>query len=480
MTREHTLATTTATRGASLPGIPLAKDRPLRGRGRRSRLAAIITWDAMAAGALVVAGGLIGANALWFALAYAALALTCLALFHGYRGLVWPGQGIGSGRLLGIGLGTAWLAWAIVTAAGAAPPLGFAVAASFGLPVAWGAGRAVASVRRPRERVLVVGSGVIADRIAGVAAREPGYGLDVIGCLDRRPAEGSCVPVVGTLGDLPEWLQSGQVDRLIVAFTHQDDATLAEHLRTQVPSGIAVDVVPRLFDITGPNPATRALGGLPLSGVAPPLGSRLEKALKRPLDLVASVFLLLVGLPLMLGITAAIRLGDGGPAIFRQTRVGKDGRTFTLVKFRTMRPDVEEPDAELSTFATSVDSMDGLVRKLKSVNEDPRVTPVGRWLRRTSLDELPQLMNVLRGQMSLVGPRPLRPFEAGSLEGWMQLRQTVRPGMTGLWQVVGRSQIGWRERMQLDFDYVRHWSLGLDVKILVRTVWVVITGRGAS
>jgi exopolysaccharide biosynthesis polyprenyl glycosylphosphotransferase len=176
--------------------------------------------------------------------------------------------------------------------------------------------------------------------------------------------------------------------------------------------------------------------------------------------------------PLLLAIAAAIRLSSPGPALFRQTRVGRNGTTFTVLKFRSMYIDAEERLAELR----AVNEKDGVLFKIR---DDPRVTRLGRWLRRYSLDELPQLCNVLAGQMSLVGPRPPLPSEVEQYAGDVNRRLVVKPGLTGLWQVSGRSDLSWEESVRIDLRYVENWSLALDAMILWRTIFAVVKSQGA-
>jgi lipopolysaccharide/colanic/teichoic acid biosynthesis glycosyltransferase len=204
------------------------------------------------------------------------------------------------------------------------------------------------------------------------------------------------------------------------------------------------------------------------------------------MDVLGATLLLALVSPLVAASALAIVLTDGRPVLFRQTRTGRDGRPFSILKFRTMRRDADS--AGIGDLAARADqglaTVDGageiasLVQELK-VARDDRVTPLGAFLRRSSLDELPQLLNVLKGDMSLVGPRPLRPFEARTLEPWQRARQELRPGLTGLWQVMGRSGIEWEERMELDYSYVSHWSFAFDLQILARTLPAVIRRDGA-
>ncbi|WP_245714561.1 sugar transferase [Micromonospora inyonensis] len=236
-------------------------------------------------------------------------------------------------------------------------------------------------------------------------------------------------------------------------------------------SGVDLVVAPQLTDIAGPRVHIRPIEGLPLLHVEEPTLSGPALLTKSLLDRVAAGLGLLVLVPAFLAIAVAIRVSDPGPVFFRQPRVGHEGRTFRVWKFRTMYVDAEDRLAAL----VDRNETDGMLFKIK---EDPRVFPVGRFLRASSMDELPQLINVLRGEMSLVGPRPL-PADDGDFLGDVRRRLLVRPGMTGLWQVSGRSDLSWDEAVRLDLYYVDNWSLAYDLSILWRTVGVVLARKGA-
>ncbi|MFG3681882.1 sugar transferase [Micromonospora chalcea] len=236
-------------------------------------------------------------------------------------------------------------------------------------------------------------------------------------------------------------------------------------------SGVDLVVAPQLTDIAGPRVHIRPIEGLPLLHVEEPTLSGPALLVKNLMDRVAAGLGLLMLVPLFTAIALAIRISDPGPVFFRQPRVGHEGRTFQVWKFRTMYVDAEERLAGL----VDRNETDGMLFKMK---QDPRVFPVGRFLRATSLDELPQLINVLWGEMSLVGPRPL-PADDGDFLGDVRRRLLVRPGMTGLWQVSGRSDLSWDEAVRLDLYYVDNWSLAYDLSILWRTVGVVLARKGA-
>jgi exopolysaccharide biosynthesis polyprenyl glycosylphosphotransferase len=236
-------------------------------------------------------------------------------------------------------------------------------------------------------------------------------------------------------------------------------------------TGLDLVVVPQVTDVTGPRIHVRPVDGLPLLTVEEPTLSGLSLVAKAALDRLTALLGLLVLSPVLLGIALAIKLTDKGPVMFRQTRIGYQGKAFKVWKFRTMYTDAEQRLAELRDRNES----DGLLFKMR---DDPRVTPIGRHLRALSLDELPQLINVLLGQMSLVGPRPL-PTEDDDYQGDVRRRLLVRPGITGLWQISGRSELTWDDAVRLDLHYVDNWSLAYDLGILWRTVSVVLTRRGA-
>ena len=236
-------------------------------------------------------------------------------------------------------------------------------------------------------------------------------------------------------------------------------------------TGVDLVVAPQLTDIAGPRVHIRPIEGLPLLHVEEPTLSGPSWLVKNLLDRVAAFLGLLVLSPLLLAVALGIRISDPGPVFFRQPRVGHEGRTFRVWKFRTMYVDAEERKRTLEELNES----DGLLFKMK---EDPRIFSFGRKLRATSIDELPQLINVLKGEMSLVGPRPL-PADDGDYLGDVRRRLLVRPGMTGLWQVSGRSDLSWDEAVRLDLYYVDNWSLTYDLAILWRTIWVVLKRKGA-
>jgi len=232
-------------------------------------------------------------------------------------------------------------------------------------------------------------------------------------------------------------------------------------------------VAPALTDVAGPRVSIRPVAGLPLLHVEQPEITGARYVVKEIAERALAVLILLFTLPLTLLIAAVIKLTSPGPVLFSQIRVGQHGRQFQIYKFRSMRVDAE---SLLETLREQNEVADGPLFKMRS---DPRVTRVGRWLRRYSLDELPQLLNVIRGDMALVGPRPLMPLEAAGVGDTGHRRVLVKPGITGLWQVSGRSDLPWEETVRLDLYYVENWSLALDAQILVRTLRAVLRATGA-
>ena len=328
-----------------------------------------------------------------------------------------------------------------------------------------------------RQRVLISGSRQHIDEIAAVLRREAWLGYEVIGALtpeyDLAEETSSGIPVFGNADEATSIAVAMDADAIFfaggaVAASSQFRSTIWDLERHK----IQVVVAPSLTDISGERIKIRPVGGLPLIHVDPPTWSDASRWGKRTFDLIGASVLLLVCTPLGVFAAAQIKLHDRGPVIFRQTRTGKDGKEFSCLKFRTM---VEDAETHLAALHHETGHAIGLFK----LQADPRVTRPGRWLRRYSLDELPQLVNVWRGEMSLVGPRPPLPSEVLSYDESTSRRLHVRPGMTGLWQVSGRSDLSWSETVRLDLFYVDNWSMLQDLSILARTMGAVLSSRGA-
>lgn len=316
-------------------------------------------------------------------------------------------------------------------------------------------------------RVLVVGSGMMVDRVKRYVADDPG--VEVVGCIDDDPVPGH--RVLGGIGDLPRLCDELQVDRLLIGFSRTHPSITVDQLRP-LQGKVAISVVPRYFELLSWRSRVDEISGLPVIDVAPPSLSASARFAKRTVDIVNSLVGLVVLSPVLVASAVAIKLTSKGPVLFRQLRLGRDGRLFWIYKLRTMSVGAESARPDLD----AVNEVDGPLFK---VREDPRVFPVGRFLRRTSLDEIPQLFNVLRGDMSLVGPRPFVPEEARRIDGWAARRFDMRPGVTGLWQVSGRSNLSFDDLRRLDYIYVASWSLWWDLRIFWHTPASVLRQRGA-
>jgi exopolysaccharide biosynthesis polyprenyl glycosylphosphotransferase len=331
---------------------------------------------------------------------------------------------------------------------------------------------------RSLRHVVVVGSFGAAQQLSERIQREPDAGMKVVGvCLPTselpRPVVDG-IPVLGSLDQVPEVVRAMGCDAVAVT---SDDATRYNYLRELAWSlegaGIELLVDPGLVEVAGPRMHIRPLMGFPLLHVEEPHFTGWRRIVKRINDIVLTTVGLLIISPLMLSIAAIIKLQDGGPVIFRQARIGRDGKPFTVLKFRSMVVDAEDRKLELMAYN---EGKGGLFK----LSRDPRVTRFGQLLRNFSLDELPQLFNVLTGSMSLVGPRPHLASELALMPSQASRRSLVTPGLTGLWQVSGRSDLEGDDAIRLDLRYVENWSLILDLQILWRTIFAVLARRGAA
>ena len=332
---------------------------------------------------------------------------------------------------------------------------------------------------RCSHRVLVVGTGGHVRDLAERLREEPLAGLRVVGaCIPAgtghvRLADGALIPVLGGIDGVQSALLASGADTVAVTASPGLQGEALRRLSYDLEgTGVDLLVAPALTNVTGTRISIRPVAGLPLLHLDEPELSGMRTLIKAVFDRSSALLGLLGLLPLLLAIALAVRLTSPGPAIFKQLRVGRDGKTFWVWKFRSMYADAE---ARLEGLRER-NEHDGLLFKLR---DDPRVTPLGRWLRTYSLDELPQLVNVLRGDMSMVGPRPPLPSEVARYVGHTHRRLLVKPGITGLWQVSGRSDLSWEDTVRLDLQYVENWSLGLDVAVLARTIMTVARGNGA-
>ncbi|MBG0813896.1 sugar transferase [Planomonospora sp. ID82291] len=328
------------------------------------------------------------------------------------------------------------------------------------------------------RRVVVVGHWTSVLELHAQLSRKPHHGMKIVAaCVPSkdsdRPQQFDGFPVLGDFSTVPETVREVRADTVAVLSCPEFDGIALRRLAWRLEEDdTELYVASALMEVAGPRINIRPVAGLPLLHVAHPDLDGVRQLVKGAFDRVSAVLALLVLLPLLLVVAVLIKVSSRGPVLFRQARVGKGGQEFTVLKFRTMIPEAEQVKARL----VGLNEGEGVLFKIRN---DPRITPVGAWLRRYSLDELPQLVNVLRGDMSLVGPRPPLPEEVAQYGDDVRRRLLVNPGMTGLWQVSGRSDLTWEESVRLDLRYVENWSLVLDLQILWKTWSAVIRGVGA-
>lgn len=333
----------------------------------------------------------------------------------------------------------------------------------------------VAQAQRSRgrhlRRTLLVGAPVHFESLLAEPRASRAYGLDIVGLCTSHPGALPPVPMLGDPGAVPMLVAEHGVDVVLVCSDGMTATEVRELCWDLERSPVELMITAKLTEVVRSRVRLESVARSPLLHVSlrPPTRQRWSKT---AFDRAVGILLLLVAAPVLVATSLAVRLGSPGPAIFTQTRVSMGGAPFTMYKLRTMYSDAEERLAELLAHNEG----NGLLFKLR---DDPRVTPLGRWLRRLSLDELPQLWNVVRGDMSLVGPRPALPSEVAQYDSTTRRRLRVKPGLTGLWQVSGRSDLTVEQSVRLDLRYSDNWSIGMDLVILWRTVRAVLGGRGA-
>jgi exopolysaccharide biosynthesis polyprenyl glycosylphosphotransferase len=348
------------------------------------------------------------------------------------------------------------------------------------IPLLRAASRAIGRRRTAYiQNVIIVGSGQVAHLLADKIEKHPEYGLRVVGFVDKDDrvfasgnGKGS---LIGTTEDLPRLVRELGVHRVAVAFSTDSHNQTLSVIRSMQGSDVQIDIVPRMFEVLGTNAQLHTIEGMPLVGLPSPRLSGSSRLLKRSLDLSASMLGLLLLFPIFLVVGALIKLDSRGPVFFRQVRMGAQDRTFRVFKFRTMVADAEALKADVA----HLNMHSGGDPRMFKVPNDPRVTRVGEILRRWRLDELPQLLNVVAGDMSLVGPRPLILDEDQHVEHWARRRLDLKPGMTGLWQVLGASEIPFEEMTKLDYLYVTNWSLREDIRLIMLTLPALTRARAA-
>lgn len=379
-----------------------------------------------------------------------------------------------------------WLFFAVSWVSGAAHPavpklLLFWLFAAALVPLARTTGRWAA--RRSQaflQNTVIVGAGDVGQTIAEKLRRHPEYGVNVVGFVDREPKEQreslGDLTILGPPNDLESIVRTHDVERVIIAFSRVSHEEVLSLIRSLKDAFVQVDIVSRYYELVGPSTGISTVEGIPVLCLPPRALGSSAKLMKRALDIVLSLVALALLMPVFLVVMLAIFLDSRGPILFRQPRIGAGGKTFEIFKFRTMIPEAEELKDAVAHMSLHADGDDRMFK----IADDPRVTRLGHVLRKASIDELPQLLNVLRGEMSLVGPRPLIPSEDVRVEDWGRERLSLRPGMTGLWQVLGRSEIPFEEMVRLDYLYVTNWSLWQDLRLMCGTVPAMLKGgRGA-
>jgi exopolysaccharide biosynthesis polyprenyl glycosylphosphotransferase len=368
------------------------------------------------------------------------------------------------GFFLGVDLSRIW--------AGAVVPAGTALLVAG----RWGWRRRLMARRAQgldSHRVVLLGSTQTVIRTALDLARQPGHGYRVVGvALTDGPSEGSVADlrIVGGVDDVPDAMRALEADTVIATSSDHLPADRIRDLAWHLDPAHHLVVAPSITDVGGSRIHLRPVAGLPLIHVETPHQAGIGRTMKRLFDVVASALALVILAPVLAVIAVLVHRDSAGGVLYRQERIGRDGEPFSILKFRSMSSDADVRRAELTA---------GLGKGLFKMADDPRVTRVGKVLRRYSLDELPQLVNVLRGEMSLVGPRPALPSEVSEYDRRELRRLAVTPGLSGLWQVSGRSDLEWADGIRLDLYYVENWSMTQDLQILWRTAKAVINPSGA-
>jgi exopolysaccharide biosynthesis polyprenyl glycosylphosphotransferase len=340
------------------------------------------------------------------------------------------------------------------------------------------------------QNTIIVGAGEVGQLVARKFLQHPEYGINLLGFLDAAPTERGRgleqVRLLGRSSDLPAIVQMLDVERVVFAFSSDPHEETLELIRALKDFDVQIDIVPRLFEIVGPSVGVHTVAGLAMVGLPALHLSRSSLFLKRTLDILVSTVGLVLLSPLLALIAVRIKLDSPGPVFYRHERIGPRGRTVHLFKFRTMHSKFcrgvqyggAEAEAEFSRLLANPARATEFADSQK-LQDDPRVTPFGARLRSLSLDELPQLINVVLGQISLVGPRPVTAEELARYGKGVDALLDIRPGITGYWQINGRSELGYDERIRLDLAYLGSWSLKLDLQILAKTFKAVLSGNGA-
>jgi exopolysaccharide biosynthesis polyprenyl glycosylphosphotransferase len=334
------------------------------------------------------------------------------------------------------------------------------------------------------QNTLIIGAGDTGQLVARKLLQHPEYGMRLVGVADDHPRplreDISDQRVVGGLDDVPTLVRERGVHRVVVAFSRDTPESVAETVARLKSLDVQIDIVPRLYDIVGPNVVVHSIEGLALIGLPSAKLLPFSRTIKRGIDLLGAGALLLLTSPIFAIAAWQVRRDSPGPIFFRQVRYGLGMGTFSALKFRTMRVDTDDSAHRAFIQATMDSKASPTANGLYKLDRSDAVTRSGRWLRKTSLDELPQLINVLRGEMSLVGPRPCLEYELEHFEPHHFERFKVPAGLTGLWQVTARAHSTFGEALELDVSYARNWSLGLDLMLLLRTPFQLLRQRNAT
>ncbi|HEY2868725.1 MAG TPA: sugar transferase, partial [Gaiellales bacterium] len=395
------------------------------------------------------------------------------------------GEWTSVGRLMVAGT---WLLLAIAWLAGLGQPATARLVVFAAVAVAFVvSGRmAVRTAARRRtayaQSAVIVGAGDIGQLVARKLLHHPEYGIDLVGFVDEPPKrvrrDVAGVPVLGVMDDLSDIVRDRGVDRVIIAFSKHNDGDVLTHVRPLMSQDVRVDVVPRMFEIIGPDLGLPDVEGIPLVSLSPRRRSRRALLVKRGIDIVGASIGLVLAAPVFLWAAWRIPRETPGPVFFRQTRLGANMNEFTMLKFRTMTVDADASGHR--DFVAQSMNGDAAAGELYKLDRHDVITPTGRSLRRLSLDELPQLWNVLRGDMSLVGPRPCLDYETEHFAPHHYERFQMPAGITGLWQVKARAHAPFAEALEMDVAYVRGWSLGLDLRLILRTPAEMLRQRKAT
>lgn len=340
-----------------------------------------------------------------------------------------------------------------------------------------------------KDAVLIIGAGTVGRRVVGELKKYNQGRISLAGFVDDDPTKQAMqvegLPVLGTVIDLPQLVSKLQVHDAVVALPLQAHEKLVGICHRLQSLGVRVHVIPDLFALSFPSATLDGFGGIPVIDLGQPGIYGWRRLFKRVFDVVATAILLAITWPIMLMVAILIKLDSPGPIFYRQKRIGENGQPFYMLKFRSMKINTDdklhrEHMAKLIKENLSLTDATAPSTKSLKMQSDPRITRVGRFIRKTSIDELPQLFNVLFGEMSLVGPRPPIPYEVEMYQEWHKRRLEAIPGVTGLWQVQGRNRVSFDEMVRMDLDYIEHQSLWLDTKLLLMTPFSLLSGQGAG